>query len=617
VPYLNAMAFPAHSGHADPSDRVSLAGLPLPVILTRRRALRRELAARPGLRPLRVAILAGSTTSELVDLLELYLLESGFAPEFYQGGFDRYYEEAVHDASALQAFRPDIVYMHTSVHNIRQFATMDATEEAFAGSIADEFGRFKTMWASLDSLLGCLIIQNNFEFPPLALLGNLDACASGGRTRFVMELNREFARALECTPKLILQDVCSLAARTGLDQWFDRERWFSYKIVTSAAGSQALALSLAALVRAACGRSRKVLVLDLDNTLWGGVIGDDGVHAIQIGRETPVAEAYMAFQQYCLQLRARGVLLAVCSKNEEAVAKSGFRHPDSVLRLHHIASFQANWNPKPENIAVIARELGLGADSFVFVDDNAAERALVAAQVEGIAVPDIGSDVTAYAGIIEAGRYFEQISLSCEDLRRAALYQENSQRAGFATKFADYGQYLDSLKMTAEIDTFQPVYLARIAQLTSKTNQFNLTTRRYTLAELEAAMRDSDCLTLYGRLEDCFGDNGLISVVLASRQHDVLMIKLWLMSCRVLKRDMEIAMLDALAARAQELGVTTLRGLYLPTKKNGPVKDHYDRLGFTLEDETADGARTYRLDIRHYKPANIHIRVLEPANAPA
>ena len=292
--------------------------------------------------------------------------------------------------------------------------------------------------------------------------------------------------------KLLIQDVHGISARIGLKQWFDWERWFSYKILHTAEANLALARSLTSIVRALYGKSRKVLVLDLDNTVWGGVIGDDGVDKIQIGRETPVAEAYTAFQEYCLSLRNRGVLLAVCSKNDEEIAKQGFEHPDSVLKLEHISCFKANWEPKHENILAIGRELNLGVDSFVFVDDNPAERAIVEAQVEGIAVPDIGADVAQYPAIIEAGRYFEPVSLSAEDIKRAEQYAKNSERTAFETKFADYGEYLDSLEMSVEIDTFlQTGVLWTVSHSsTNKTNQFNLTTRRYTLAEIEAISAD-------------------------------------------------------------------------------------------------------------------------------
>jgi FkbH-like protein len=359
-----------------------------------------------------------------------------------------------------------------------------------------------------------------------------------------------------------------------------------------------------------------VLVLDLDNTLWGGVIGDDGVDKILIGRETPVAEAYTAFQEYCLQLRDRGVLLAVCSKNDEDVARSGFEHPDSILKLEHFSAFKANWKPKHENILAIAQELNLGADSFVFLDDNPAERAIVEAQIPGIAVPDVGNEVAKYQSVIDAGRYFEMVSLAEEDLVRARLYAENSQRAKLEQKFANYGEYLDSLEMTAEIEGFNPTYMERIAQLTNKTNQFNLTTRRYTVAEIEATVVDAAYIGIYGKLTDRFGDNGLISIVLGHVTATDLHLDLWLMSCRVLKRDMELAMLDGLAERAQQKNVRRLVGYYLPTAKNGMVADHYERLGFSpVSRDDATGASVWSLDIITYEARSRHIKILERANA--
>ena len=356
-------------------------------------------------------------------------------------------------------------------------------------------------------------------------------------------------------------------------------------------------------------------MLDLDNTLWGGVIGDDGVDKIKIGRETPVAEAYTAFQEYCLSLQRRGILLAVCSKNNEEIARQGFEHPDSILKLEHFSAFKANWEPKHENILAIARELNLGVDSFVFVDDNPAERALVEAQIPSIAVPNVGSEVSQFAAIIEEGRYFEAISLSQEDLSRAALYRSNAERTSAEAKYANYGEYLDSLEMTAEIERFKPLYLERIAQLTNKTNQFNLTTRRYTLAEMEAIAQNPTYLGIYGKLSDRFGDNGLISIVLGRRENNLLHLDLWLMSCRVLKRDMEMAMLDAIAAHAKAMGVRELRGYYFPTKKNGMVSDHYEKLGFeqlSVDPETSSSVWT--LNLADYSPRSQHIRILEPVH---
>ena len=576
-------------------------------LILKRRGLRRKLLQTPGLREIRIAVLGGSTTNEVVDLLELLLLDQGFKPIFHQTEYGRYYTDAVMSPEAIFEFKPELIYIHTTVRNVERFPSMQTSEEALAQHVANEFGRFRQIWDSLEEKIGCQMIQNNFELPLWAALGNLDAVHSGGQSRFVSELNLEFAREAARRPKLMLQDIQGISARLGLNHWFDHDRWFSYKIAQTVEGSMALAQSLSSTVRALYGRSRKVLVLDLDNTLWGGVIGDDGVDKIKIGRETPVAEAYTAFQEYCLMQRDRGVLLAVCSKNNEEIAKQGFEHPDSVLKLEHFSAFKANWDPKHENITQIAQELNLGVDSFVFVDDNPAERAIVAAQVPGVAVPEVGDEVSKFVGILERERYFEPVSLGKEDLERARLYTENSQRASLEKKFANYGEYLDSLEMVAEIDRFRPIYIERIAQLTNKTNQFNLTTRRYTLAEMDSVMDDENLIGLYGRLADRFGDNGLVSVVLGRKEATHLHIDLWLMSCRVLKREMELAMLDVLVEQARSAGVKRIIGYYIPTKKNGMVAGHYEGLGFLFVSHEESGATVWELDVPNYAARSQHI----------
>jgi FkbH-like protein len=594
---------------------LNLRSIPLGELLLRRRALRRQLLTRTDLTDLRIAVLGGTTTNELVDLLEILLLDGGFRPAFYQSEYGRYYEDAVLEPEAIAAFKPDIVYIHTCVVNIQGLPSVSCNEAEFSSFVQAEMNRYRAIWTSLNEAVKCQVIQNNFELPVNAILGNLDVVSPGGISRFVSELNREFAIEAAANPRLTLQDLASISARIGMNQWFDPERWFSYKIANTVEGSFAIASSLAALVGAMYGRSRKVLVLDLDNTLWGGVIGDDGPDKILLGRETPISEAYTAFQEYCLSLRERGVLLAVCSKNDEDVAKQGFAHPDSVLKLEHISAFKANWAPKHENILAIAKELNLFVDSFVFVDDNPAERAIVEAQLPGVAVPNVGNEVTKYASIIESARYFELLSLGQEDLSRAKLYQENTQRANLEQKFGDYGEYLDSLEMTAEVGTFNAIYMERIAQLTNKSNQFNLTTRRYTLAEIEALAHDRGYIGIYGKLTDRFGENGMVSVVLGRLEGQLLHLDLWLMSCRVLKREMEIVMLDGIVEQAKERHIQSLAGYFLPTNKNSMVADHYEKLGFTLQSEDkATGATTWSLDIRNYAARSRHIRILEPVH---
>ena len=587
--------------------------LPLDQILRSRKRLRRELAAAPSLRPLRVAVLGGPTTAEVVDLLELQLLSDGFAPAFYQSEYNKFYEDATLDVARVAEFKPDLVWVHTQVLNVSRFPSPGFSEADLEVRVAEELGRFTRMWESILATVGCQIVQNNFEHPPFPALGNLDATVAGGQTRFVYELNRAFARYANADHRVLIHDLNALAARVGHAHWFDWERWFSYKMLTTPEASWEIAASVASLVAAIRGRAKKCLIVDLDNTLWGGVIGDDGVDKLQIGQETAVAEAYSAFQRYCVALRERGVVLAVCSKNEDSIARTGFGHPDSILKVEHFAAFKANWEPKPDNIRAIAEELSLGLDSFVFIDDNPAERAIVRAQLPMVAVPEVGHEVAQYPAIIAAGRFFEAAGMSKEDLARADAYSANAARVAVQSKFADYGEYLDSLQMTGEIGAFKPVYLERITQLINKTNQFNLTTRRYTHPEIESIAGDARYITLYGRLADTFGDNGLISVIIGrvdAAPISVLHIDLWIMSCRVLKRDMELAMLDALVAGARAAGASELRGTYLRTPKNAMVAEHYPTLGFVAASPENDADRSvWKLDVASYTPRNRHIKV--------
>lgn len=583
--------------------------LPAGELLQKRKRFRRELLEAGGLLDLRVALLGGSTTSEVTDFLELYLLAKGFRPSFYQSEYGRFYEEAIHEPEKIQAFAPDFIYIHTHYRNVQRMPSSAMSPQQVDNLLASEVARYTQIWSSLQNAVGCQIIQNNFDPSPFNSLGSLDSVVTTGQNRFLLDLNREFSRAALADSRLVINDIHLQSAQLGLDNWFDWRRWYSYKIVTTPEGSSLIARSLATLIAAMRGKSKKCLVLDLDNTLWGGVIGDDGADHIQIGNETAVSEAYTAMQKYCLSLRERGVLLAVCSKNDEQAAKLGFDHPDSVLKLEHFSCFKANWEPKSVNIEQIARELNLGLDSFVFVDDNPAERAIVRAQLPQVSVPEVGAEVALYPFILQQERYFEVASLSAEDFKRAEAYTENAARLTQQAKFSDYGEYLDSLAMSAEIDSFQPVYLERITQLINKSNQFNLTTRRYTYSEIQKVAGSAEHICIYGRLRDTFGDNGLVSVIIGTIRDQELVIDLWIMSCRVLKREMELAMLDGLATRAQAAGLKTLTGRYIRSDRNSMVKDHYSQLGFEPVEGNTEEHSEWRLHLATYQLRTRHILI--------
>ena len=572
-------------------------------ILRKRRALKRELLRQPNLLPLRIAILGGSTTSEIKTTLELFLLAQGIQPTFYESGYNRYFEDVLFENPDLWKFKPDIVFIHTTWHNVSQFPEIMEPEAEVEQRVRREMARFGSLWEKIHTGLGALIIQNNFDLPHLRPLGNLEASESSGRVNFLLRLNAEFASYARKHSRFLINDILYLSAQVGLDEWHSHTYWYNFHMALSPTASVALAHNVASIVKSVYGRSKKCLVLDLDNTLWGGVVGDDGVQNLILGRDHPVGEAFLDFQRYVKDLQRRGVILAVCSKNDIENAKEGFSHPDSILKLEDFSVFKANWNPKPDSIHEIAAQLNIGLDSIVFLDDNPVERALVADQLPEVAVPDVGSDVSRFAEALEHERYFEVDKIVQDDLNRSAYYSSNAQRSTYQAGFRDYGEFLASLEMTAEIAPFSIVYLERISQLINKTNQFNLTTRRYTSAEVEAISRDPGFITLYGRLADRFGDNGLVSVLIGRVFDETVELDLWLMSCRVLNREMELAMFDALIEQCQARGIRRIVGVYIPSKKNSMVAGHYGGLGFTRASESAEGHELWHYDVPRPYPA--------------
>jgi FkbH-like protein len=586
-------------------------------ILRKRHALKKELLTQPNLLPVRVAILGGSTTTEVKSMLELFLLAQGIQPCFYESGYNRYSEDVIFENPDLWKFKPDVVFIHTTWRNVSQFPELMETEEQVEQRVQQEIARFGALWNKIHSELGALVIQNNFDLPHLRPLGNLEASEISGRVHFLTRLNVEFAEQARQQSWLLIDDIHYLCAQVGLSTWHADTYWYNFHMAVSPVGTVALAQNVAGILKAAYGKSKKCLALDLDNTLWGGVIGDDGVQNLVLGRDHPLGEAFLDFQRYVKNLRRRGILLAICSKNDIENAKAGFSHPDSILTLDDFSAFKANWKPKPENLREIAVELNIGLDSLVFVDDNPAERALVSEQLPEVATPEIGSHVARYAQILEAEGYFEATRIVGDDLNRSAYYSSNAQRSASQAAYVDYGEFLTSLEMTAEIAPFSAVYLERITQLINKTNQFNLTTRRYTGAEVEAIARDPRFITLYGRLVDKFGDNGLVSVLIGRTTGDKVEIDLWLMSCRVLNREMELAMFDALLEECRERGIREIAGLYIPSKKNGMVAEHYRTLDFAAGERDEDGRQYFRYELLAQEPARSRHIARKSLNTPS
>ena len=565
----------------------------------------------------KIAVLGGSTTHDIIKVLELFLLNYGIEPEFYESEYGQYWQDAMFPGEELKGFNPDVIFIHTSNRNILDYPVMGDDSAAVDTKLNKVYSHFETMWMKLKDLYHCPVIQNNFEAPFFRLMGNRDAVDVHGRLSFINRLNEmfaEYARKAEGEGEsFFINDINYLSACYGLDKWSDTLAWHMYKYAMCIPAIPYVSFSVANIIKSIYGKNKKGLVLDLDNTLWGGIVGDDGVDGIEIGQETNLGQVYLEFQNYVKMQKDIGVILAVDSKNEKENAIAGLQHPDGALNPDDFVSIKANWEPKSENFKAIAKDLTLLPESLVFVDDNPAEREIVTAQIPGVYAPVMDSPENYIRNIDHSG-FFEVTSISEDDKKRNEMYMANKQRLELEESFADYSEYLKSLEMEAEIKPFEKMYMPRISQLTNKSNQFNLTTRRYSQDDIEAAAADNDNITLYGRLKDKFGDNGIVSLAIGNirgEAKDELHIVLWLMSCRVLKRDMEFAMMDEMVKEAKTRGIKTIYGYYYPTAKNKMVKDFYLLQGFEKVSEDADGNITFRLDISgNYDNKNHVINVL-------
>ena len=557
----------------------------------------------------KIAVLGGSTTHDIVAMLELFLLNYGIRPAFYESEYNQYWEDVMFDNPELKEFAPDIIYIHTTNRNISDYPKIGMSEDDVNALLDSQFKRFSSMWEKIEATYHCPVIQNNFEFPSYRVLGNSDCYNVFGGVNFINSLNDRFAKYAREHRDFYIEDIQYLSASYGLDAWADPLYWHMYKYALSMEAIPTLSYSVACIIKSIYGKNKKALTLDLDNTLWGGIVGDDGVENLAIGPETSMGQAYSEFQGYLKSHKDIGVILTVDSKNDHENAIAGLNHPDSTLKPDDFVVIKANWDPKSRNLAETAAQLNLLPESFVFVDDNPAEREIVRAQIPGVAVPEIGN-VENYIRAIDHAGYFEVTNLSADDAKRNEMYRANAQRAALEASFSDYGQYLDSLEMTGIIRGFEPVFLDRIAQLTNKSNQFNLTTRRYSRADIEEVANSAEYIDLYGKLIDKFGDNGVVSVVIGHINGEVLDMDLWIMSCRVLKRDMEFAMMDGLVHRAKAAGLKKIIGYYYPTAKNNMVRDFYDRMGFVKVSEDPEQNTTWEFDLTgEYTDQNTHIKV--------
>ena len=556
---------------------------------------------------IRLAVMGSSTVANLLPGLRIAALRHGLRLSTYVPAYGQYQQELLDPSSPLHRFSPDVIlFALDSRHVIGQ---VSRAGEGTATSETLEW--LLSLWHRAQEAFSCHVLQQTLlpVFPPL--IGNNEYRLSLSRSRRVDFVNEQLRiKAQASGVDLLALDAAS--SRYGVGAWYSETLWHRAKQEIHPTAGPLYGEMVARLIAAQRGRSSKCLVLDLDNTLWGGVIGDDGLDGIVLGQGSPLGEAYLEFQTWIAEQAKRGIILAVCSKNDEANAVLPFEsHPEMKLEKSRFSVFVANWSDKATNIRTIAERLNIGLDSLVFVDDSPFERDLVRRELPMVAVPELPTDPAFFAQCVSDAGYFEALAVTLEDLQRTELYQANRDREMLQATSTNLDEYLVTLKMELVTSLFDELNLKRIVQLINKTNQFNLTTRRYSEDEVVSVIEARDALGLHFRLTDSFGDNGIIAAMIGrfdEHANATINIDTWLMSCRVMGRGVEYACLNAFVAYAAEMGASEIAGKYIPTAKNGMVRELYARCGFQRITEDAGGNSSWRLQVPTFMPLDTTIK---------
>lgn len=561
------------------------------------------------LTPFRLGVLSNSTLDFIVPALEATALRHGIALECVRAEYGQVMQEALSPDSVINRARPDAVLIAVDVRYL-PLQTTPGSRDAASRTVEESLHHLEEIRGNIRRNSGAILILQTLAPFPEGLFGSLDRALPGAPRQLIDAVNRGLAESVFGTEDALV-DVAALAETVGLGEWHSPVQWNLAKLPFADEFVPLYADHVARVIAALRGKSRKCLILDLDNTIWGGVIGDDGLEGIQIAQGDATGEAHLMVQRLALALRERGIVLAVSSKNDDDVARKPFReHPEMLLHEDHIAVFQANWRDKATNIKAIAEELSLGLDSMVLLDDNPAERRLVRQILPEVAVPELPKDPALYGRVLSAAGYFESVTFSAEDLKRAQYYQDNARRIVLQEQAGDVDAYLASLGMEITFQPFDVTGRSRITQLINKSNQYNLTTRRYTEAEVSEAEADRRCFTLQVRLSDIFGDNGMISVVICRQKGSATWeIDTWLMSCRVLGRRVQEAVLQEVLRHAALNGIERLVGIYRPTERNKIVEEHYSQLGFEQLSVEPDGTTKWELEVRNTSVRIVPMRV--------
>jgi len=574
----------------------------------RRRALAKKVIQLP-LKGRKVAVIGGSNLRPMVDLIAHFAHVLGDVHcDLWVGDYDNYHSEILNPGSDLYEFGPELVLVLPAERRVvfdGPLASSRADQNAAVEKVVDDL---LSLFATIRERSGAEVITGNFRLPPYFDPGPMRSTSLASEYGFRKAVNQELGVRL---PSYVhLCDIEFLSNRRGNLEGVDDRTWFESKQPFASGLLVDVAREFAHVLANYATAPKKVVVLDLDNTLWGGVIGDDGLEGIELGTTSPRGEAFRAFQLHLLELSKRGVLLAVCSKNDLDKAVEPFeKHPEMVLRMKDIVSFKANWQPKSDNLRQIAQDLNLGLDSLVFVDDNAAEIDIVRQYVPDVNAIWLGDDPSTFTPKLKDSRFFEMRSVTEEDVQRVQQYKTEAERKKTLESSTDMGSYLESLQMVGTIKPFNSVDAPRIAQLIAKSNQFNLTTRRRSEAEVAALMDDPGFACFTMRISDRFGDYGLIAIVVCEIRGTESYIDTWLMSCRVLMRQVEEEVLNEIVRLARLNGCDHLVGRYIPTVKNGMVKELYPRMGFRHAKSEDDGSELYEMTIESYNPFETKINV--------
>lgn len=533
------------------------------------------------MKQIKIAVLGSYSLQYFVTALKYMLYQHDIYAEIYEGEYNGIAMDVFDEHSDFYKFEPDAVILWTSYEDVKHFPALFSDKAAVQKAADEVAAYYQNIWSHIQSKLSCHIFQTNFVLPKENVLGNLEANYLFSRSNYYRLLNLSLAEKRERNVTIV--DAEALACLIGRNQWYDESNYFLSKQGLNLAYLGKFVHLFVQQLKAVVGQVRKCLVLDLDNTLWGGVIGDCGAEGIQLDPTNAVGEAFLAFQNYLVALKNRGVILAVCSKNDVDIAKSAFlKNPFMLLKLEDISCFVANWEDKATNLKTIAKELNIGLDSFVFFDDNPAERAIIKQYLPMVQVIDVPQDPAKYVQALDQASPFEWLQVTTEDLNRTETYATNYKRMELESSFVNYEEYLQALNMQGSVCAVGDDDLERFTQLINKTNQFNLRTKRYSEGNIQAMFANQDYLLLKVSLKDCFSNYGVISCVILKKDAENCFIDTWVMSCRVLKRGVEEFTFNVIAEQAAKMGCKFLIGEFIPTEKNAMVKTLYDHLGFSV-----------------------------------